>query len=118
MNEDIKIDLDIKNIRSINASIYEINTEKYYLEKKEEINGSLDIDGLIASKNYDIKIEGTENPLKRIRKTIEFNQIPKDRPGVYLIDLLGDGISSRIIIKKGKLNLISRNTSEGIMCAL
>ena len=118
VNEDIKIDLDIKNIRSINISIYEINTENYYLEKKEEINGSLDIDGLIASKNYDIKIEGTENPLKRIRKTIEFNQIPKDKPGVYLIDLLGDGISSRIIIKKGKLNLISRNTSEGIMCQI
>ena len=118
INEDIKIDIEIKNIRNINISIYEINTENYYLEKKSEIDSSIDIEGLISSQNYDIKIEGTENPLKRIRKTIELNQIPKDRPGVYLIELLGNGISSRIIIKKGKLNLIYRNTTKGIMCQI
>jgi len=118
INEEIKIDLNIKNIRNMNISIYEINTENYFLDKKSEIDSSIDIEGLIASQSYDIKIEGTENPLKNIRKTIELNQIPKDRPGVYLIELLGDGISSRIIIKKGKLNLISRNTTRGIMCQI
>lgn len=34
INEDIKIDLQIKNIKVINISIYEINTENYFLEKK------------------------------------------------------------------------------------
>jgi len=117
-NDEVKIDLDIKNIRNINISIYEINTENYFLDKKSEIDSSINIEGLISSQNYDIKIEGTENPLKRIRKTIELNQIPKDQPGVYLIELLGDGISSRIIIKKGKLNLIYRNTTKGILCQI
>ena len=118
INEEIKIDLEIKNIKNMHISIYEINTENYFLDKKSQIDSSIDIEGLIASQNYDIKIEGTENPLKRIRKTIELNKIPKDKPGVYLIELLGDGISSRIIIKKGKLNLISRNTTKGIMCQI
>ena len=66
----------------------------------------------------DIKIEGGENPLKRIRKTIELDQIKKGKPGVYLVEILGNGISSRIIIKKGRLNLISRNTSKGILCQI
>lgn len=35
-----------------------------------------------------------------------------------MIELLDNGISSRIIIKKGKLNLISRNTTKGIMCQI
>ena len=118
INEDIKIDLQIKNIKVINISIYEINTENYFLEKKTFIDGSINIEGLIASQIFDVKIEGGENPLKRIRKTIELNQIPKNKPGVYLIDILGEGISSRIIIKKGKLNLIYRNTTKGIMCQI
>ena len=118
IEDEIKIDLLIKNIKYMNISVYEINTENYYLDKKSSIDSSIDIEGLIASQNFDIKVEGTENPLRRIRKTIELNQIPKDRPGVYLIDLLGDGISSRIIIKKGSLNLISRNTEKGIMCQI
>ena len=118
IEKEVKIDFDIKNIKNINVNIYEINTENYFLEKKTDIDNSINIEGLIADKNYDIKIEGTENPLKRIRKSITFDQIPKNKPGVYLIELLGDGISSRIIIKKGKLNLISRNTTKGLMCQI
>ena len=56
--------------------------------------------------------------LKRIRKTINFEEIPKNKPGVYLVEILGNGISSRIIIKKGRLNLITRNTSKGILCQI
>ena len=53
--------------------------------------------------------------LKRIRKTINFEEIPKNKPGVYLVEILGNGIFSRIIIKKGRLNLITKNTSKGIL---
>ena len=118
VDEDIKLDFDLKNITTLNLSIYEINTENYYLEKKAPLNSLINVEGIIASKTVDIKIEGGENPLKRIRKTIEFDQIPKGRPGVYLVEILGNGISSRIIIKKGRLNLITRNTSKGILCQI
>ena len=118
INEDIKIDIDFKNIKSINISIYEINTENYYLEKKAPLNSLFNIEGIIASNNMDIKIEGGENPFKRIRKTIELSQIEKGKPGIYLIEILGKGISSRIIIKRGRLNLITRNTSKGILCQI
>ena len=118
VDEDVKIDFDFKNVKEINLSIYEINTKNYYLEKKAPINSLINVEGIIASKSMDIKIEGGENPFKRIRKTIEFDQIPKGKPGVYLIEILGNGFSSRIIIKKGRLNLISRNTSEGILCQI
>ena len=33
IDEEIKIDLEIKNIKNINISIYEINTENYFLDK-------------------------------------------------------------------------------------
>ena len=118
INEDIKIDIDFKNIKSINISIYEINSENYYLETKAPLNSLFNIEGIIASNNMDIKIEGGENPFKRIRKTIELNQIEKGKPGIYLVEILGKGISSRIIIKRGRLNLITRNTSKGLLCQI
>ncbi len=117
LDEEIKIDFDFKNIKEINLSIYEINTENYYLEKKAPLNSLINVEGIIASKTKDIKIEGGENPLKRIRKTIDLD-IPKNEPGVYLVEILGNGISSRIIIKRGRLNLITRNTSKGILCQI
>jgi hypothetical protein len=118
IDEDVKVDIDFKNVKSINISIYEINTENYYLDKKAPLNSLINVEGIIASQTMDIKIEGGENPLKYIRKTIELDQIKKGKPGVFLVEILGNGISSRIIIKKGRLNLISRNTSEGILCQI
>ena len=118
VDEEVKVDFDFKNTKEINLSIYEINTENYYLEKKAPLNSLINVEGIIASKSMDIKIEGGENPLKRIRKTINLEQIPLGKPGVYLVEVLGNGISSRIIIKKGKLNLITRNTSKGILCQI
>ena len=118
LEEDVKIDFDFKNTKSINISIYEINTENYYLTKKTPLNSLINVEGVIASETLDLKIEGGENPLKRIRKTIDFPQIPKNKRGVYLIEILGNGMSSRIIIKKGKLNLVTRSTAKGILCQM
>ena len=55
INEDIKIDLEIKNIKNINISIYEINTENYFLETKEELKGLIEIEGLISPQTIRIK---------------------------------------------------------------
>ena len=118
IEEEVKIDFDFKNTKSINISIYEINTENYYLTKKSALTSLINVEGVIASQTFDVKIEGGENPLKRIRKTINLTQIPKDKRGVYLIEILGNGMSTRIIIKKGKLNLITRNTARGILCQM
>ena len=118
IDDEVKIDFNFKNVKEININIFEINTENYYVEKQAPLTSLINIEGIIASKTMDIKIEGGENPLKRIRKTIIFDQIPKSKPGVYLIEIIGNGISSRIIIKKGKLSLITRNTSKGILCQI
>ena len=37
INEDVVIDLDIKNVSNMSVSIYEINTENYYLQKKQPL---------------------------------------------------------------------------------
>ena len=120
LGEEVKLYFDFRNVKSVNISIYEINTENYYLKNNGPLNSLINIEGIIDSENIDVKIKGGENPYKRIRQHFIFknNEIPINRPGVYLIEMLGNGISSRIIIKRGRLNLITRNTSKGILCQM
>ena len=118
LEEEVKIDFVLKNVKSLNISLYEINTENYYLQKNAPINSLINIEGIIASNNMDIVIENGGNSFKRIRKTIIFDKIPINKPGVYLIEILSNGISTRLIIKKGKLDLITRNASKGIICQI
>ena len=117
IDEDINIDFDFKNVKSINVSVYEINTENYYLAKESPITSLINVEGIIATETFDLKIEGGESQTKKIRKNVEFKKIEK-KPGVFLIEILGNGISSRLIIKKGRLNLITRNTSKGLLCQI
>ena len=57
IEEEVKIDFDFKNTKSINVSIYEINTENYYLTKKTALTSLINVEGVIASETFDIKID-------------------------------------------------------------
>ena len=51
--------------------------------EKIPLNSLINVEGVIASHTLNIKIEGGENPLKKIKKTIQFDQIPKNKRGVW-----------------------------------
>lgn len=113
VEEDVKIDLDIKNVNTMSMSIYEINTENYYLNKKMPITSLIVVEGLITEAEYTYSF--TEKSTKIERRSFILDKIPKRR-GVFLVEIVGNGISTRLIIKKGALNLVSRYTSKGRMC--
>ena len=113
IDEDVKIDFDIKNVNNLSVSIYEINTENYYLNKKQAITSLIVVEGLIT--DWESNYTFNEKSQVRCRKTITLEKIPKKR-GVYLVEILGNGISSRIIIKKGSLSLVTRSTPKGKLC--
>ena len=113
IDEDVTIDFDIKNVNNLSISIYEINTENYYLNKKQAITSLIVVEGLIT--DWESNYAFNEKSQVRCRKTITLEKIPKKR-GVYLVEILGNGISSRIIIKKGSLSLVTRSTPKGKLC--
>lgn len=113
VDEDVKIDLDVKNVNSMSMSIYEINTENYYLNKKKPITSLIVVEGLITAAEYTYSF--CEKSQKIVRRSFTLDKIPKRR-GVFLVEIVGNGISTRLIIKKGSLSLVSRYTSKGRMC--
>lgn len=108
-DEKVKLDLQVKNVGTLIVKVFEINTRNYYREHKREVDTDINLDGLVA--NVEQTYSYNEAPLRRVARTFEFPQLNK--PGVYVIDFIGNGRSSRALIRKGRLRHLLRTSTAG-----
>ena len=109
--EEVKLYVEIKNISKLIIKIFEFSPEDYYLKKNSEISGEVTIDGLIA--NEEIYLDFKESPQRKIIKEFAFDKISKSKQGIFLIEFIGVELSSRALIRKGKLILLEKITLSG-----
>ena len=109
--DEVILYVELKNIPTLTLKIFEISTENYYLKKNQEINANINIDGFIA--NEEISYDFQEPPQKKVIKEFKFDQISKKKQGIFIIEFLGFGVSSRALIKKGNLTLIEKISLAG-----
>lgn len=108
-NDPVALDLDVKNVRSLIVKVFEINTTNYYRKSLREITTDIGLDGLVA--NHEQTYQYDEPALRRVRRHFEFPQC--QGRGVYIIDFIGNGKSSRALIHKGRLRFLTRTTVAG-----
>jgi len=108
-DEPVSLDLYVKNVKSLIVKVYEINTQNYYRKSLRQISTAIQLDGLVA--NDEQTYEYQEPPLRRVRRHFDFPQC--QGRGVYVIDFIGNGQSSRALIHKGKLRFLSRTSTAG-----
>jgi hypothetical protein len=108
-DEGVRIDVDLKNVETLLIKVFEINALNYYLQEKREVDASIPLDGLIANEEamhtYEV------NALRRVRRTFEFPEL--SRPGVFVVEFIGNGISSRAVLRKGRLQYTERIGAAG-----
>ena len=111
IDEDITLELDIKNIQTLFVKIYEINTENYYYNNQnEDFDNKISIEGILPT--YEEIYNYNDKPQILNRKKLTLSKIPKKR-GLYIIEFIGNGNVSRAIIHKGGLNIIYKETIYG-----
>jgi len=108
-DEAVSLEVDVKNVKSLIVKVYEINAENFYRENLRQIDTDLNLDGLVA--NNENTHTYAEPPLRRVRRRFDFATL--NRPGVYIVDFIGNGKSSRALIRKGGLRFLSRTTPAG-----
>ncbi len=108
-DESVKLDLFIKNVPTLLVKVYEINTVNFYRTHKREVDTDINLDGLVA--NTEQTQAYGEPPLRRVARRFEFPQL--NRPGVYVIDFIGSGKSSRALVRKGRLRPIVAPSTAG-----
>ncbi len=105
----VTLDVGIKNVPNLIVKIYKINTLNFYRDQQTEVTTALDLDGLVANQEKVVTYSLPE--IRRHDEHFEFPQL--DQPGVYVIELIGNGKSSRALIRKGRLNCFQRPGSAG-----
>ncbi len=105
----VTIDVDVKNVETLVVKVFEVNALNYYLARGEELDTSIDLDGLVAAEEQTHRF--TEPPLRRVRRTFEFPSL--GRAGIFVVEFIGGGISSRALVRKGRLRFAERVGSAG-----
>lgn len=108
-DDPVALAVDVKNVSTLTVKVFEINALNYFLAKNRDVDTSIDLDGLVASEEQTHKYD--EPPLRRIRRTFRFPTLAG--PGVYIVEIIGGGISSRALVRKGRLRFLERIGSAG-----
>lgn len=108
-DEPVTIDVLVKNVETLAVKVFEINSLNYLLASGQELDTSIDLDGLVAAEEKTHVYK--ETPFRRVRRTFAFSAL--SRPGVYVVEFIGGGISSRALIRKGRLHFVERVGSAG-----
>ena len=107
--EPVSLQLDVKNVEKLIVKVFELNTSSYYRQHDKEIGTDIDLDGLVA--NDEAVHTYDDPPIRRVRRRLDFPGI-KDR-GVYVVELIGNGKSSRALVRKGMVRHLVRTTTAG-----
>jgi hypothetical protein len=105
----VELELFLKNVDNLIVKVFEINTQNYYRKHKSEIDTDINLDGLVP--NFEETYEYDVPPA--LRKTYQFKFPQLNDRGVYVIDFIAGGKSSRALIRKGRLQVSDRVTPMG-----
>jgi hypothetical protein len=107
----VKLDVFVKNAGKLLVKVYEINTLNYCLDQKRDLNTDIDLDGLTP--NEETAHEFSEAPIRRVRREFTFDSLAGKR-GAWVIEFIGNGRSSRAVVRKGRLQYLSEITAAGL----
>ncbi|MEQ8764025.1 MAG: hypothetical protein RL885_08860 [Planctomycetota bacterium] len=105
----VGLDLRIKNVETLIVKIFEINTTNFYRSQGRPLDTDINLDGLVPNQEQTFTYE--DMPLRRFERHFDFPDL--DAPGVYVIDFIGNGQSSRALIRKGDLSFVTEITLAG-----
>lgn len=116
-NDDVSLDLVVKNAPKLIVKVYEINTLSFFLTQQRQLNTDLQLDGLVANKEttQDLTTDAQgKSPFRRVPRTFPFPEL-KGRRGAWVIEFIGGGKSSRALVRKGQWSLLQRPGPAGDM---
>lgn len=109
VEDSVELELFLKNVDNLIVKVFEINTQNYYRKHQREIDTDVNLDGLVP--NHEQTFTFDESPALRKKHQFKLPQI--DKRGVYVVDFIAGGKSSRALIRKGRLQIYDEVTVAG-----
>jgi hypothetical protein len=108
-DDPVSLDLVVKNVKTLIVKVFEIKADNYYRDHLSEVDTDMNLDGLVA--NQETTVTYAEPPLQRVTRHFDFPTL--NRRGVFIIDFIGNGKSSRVLVRKGRLRYLVRTSTAG-----
>ncbi len=105
----VSLDVALKNVESLLIKVFEIHAAAYYRQHLSDLSADIDLDGLVP--NYQRTVTYDLPPMRRHIARFDFPELKE--PGVYVVELIGNGVSSRALIEKGSLRYSERVSAAG-----
>lgn len=106
---DVELEVDIKNVPQLVIKTFRVDPVAYFLAKRAEVDTTIDLDGMVASDEQVLRFDFAA--IRRVRRKISLPACAE--PGTYVIDMIGNGKSSRALIRKGGLRHSMRVGAAG-----
>lgn len=107
--DDVVLKLECKNVDEVVVKVYRIELRNYYRSNNGEISTDIDLDGLVSNQSQ--KLEFSFPADLRHAQTIHLPELSGS--GVWVVDILGGGVRSRALVRKGGLSVIERMSDAG-----
>jgi hypothetical protein len=108
-NEPVKLEVLVKNVPTLIVKVFAIDSLRYHVEKQAPVDASIELDGVVPTSEQTVAYQ--DPPLRRVLRTFELPML-KD-PGTYVVELVGNGMSSRAVLHKGDLRAVERTAAAG-----
>ncbi len=103
--------VDVKNIDDLVVRIYEINTLSYYRSHNKPLDTDIDLDGLRATHERNLKFN--QPAVQRHREVLKLDEI--SGRGVWIVDLVGKGLRARAMIRRGEIHHVDATIADGML---
>jgi len=111
VDEEVELDLWLKNMPSVVVNVYMVCAEAYYCQKLKEVPANLNLAGCEPFESFDVAYDD-RNEMALIKERVKIPSLSGKR-GLFIIDILGGDIGVRAVIRKGQLHFIERQVDEG-----
>ncbi|MEX0655568.1 MAG: hypothetical protein WD534_14735 [Phycisphaeraceae bacterium] len=108
-DELVALAVNVKHVPTLLVRVYRINALNYYQAKNREVGTTIELDGLVP--NHASSFAYDAAPIRRVRRSIELPQI--DRPGTWVVEMIGNGRSSRAVVRVGQLRYTMEHGPAG-----
>ena len=105
-----QLTVDVKHVDELVIRIYQINTAAFHRTHDQLVNTDIDLDGLVPTQER--RIRYALPPVRRHRESLELPEI--EGRGVWVIDLLGGGLRTRALIRRGDLTYTMTQSAAGL----
>lgn len=113
-DEAVSLSVRLKNVDSLLIKVFRVDPVAYFDLFNSSISTNINLDGLVTNDQFSVDLDAP--PMRRVERRIDLPAV--DEPGTYVVELIGGGVASRAIVRKGRLDLIERVGPNGHVFAV